>query len=91
MGWGAARKLRRVLENLRRILAIEWVAAARAIELRAPLQPADGTTAALQLLRSEVAGPGADRWLSPELLAADQLLADESLVSAVESVTGPLA
>ena len=91
MGWGAARKLRRVVENLRRILAIEWVAAARAIELRAPLQPADGTAAALQLLRSEVAGPGADRWLSPELLAADQLLADESLVSAVESVTGPLA
>ena len=91
MGWGAARKLRRTIANLRRILAIEWVTAARGIELRAPLQPAAGTAAALDLLRSEVPGPGPDRWLSPELAAADQLLTDEALVPAVESTTGPLA
>ena len=40
MGWHAARKLRQAVDNLRRILAIELVAAARAIELRAPLVPA---------------------------------------------------
>ena len=91
MGWGAARKLGRVVANLRRILAVEWVAAARAIELRAPLAPADATAAALELLRTQVRGPGADRWLSPELHAAEQLLVDETLVCAVESVTGPLA
>ena len=91
MGWGAARKLRRVVANLRRILAVEWVAAARAIELRAPLAAAAGTAAAVTLLRARVAGPGADRWLSPELGAAEQLLCEEALVSAVESVTGPLA
>ena len=90
MGWGAARKLRRVVENLRRILAVEWVAAARAIELREPLAPADATAAALQLLRTRVHGPGADRWLSPELHAAEQLLVEEALVGAVESVAGPL-
>ncbi len=91
MGWGAARKLRRVVENLRRILAVEWVAAARATELRSPLQPADSTAAALQLLRTRVHGPGADRWLSPELHAAEHLLVEEALVGAVESVAGPLA
>ncbi len=91
MGWGAARKLRRVVENLRRILAVEWVAAARATELRSPLRPADSTAAALQLLRTRVHGPGADRWLSPELHAAEQLLVEEALVGAVESVAGPLA
>ncbi len=91
MGWGAARKLRRVVENLRRILAVEWVAAARATELRSPLRPADSTSAALQLLRTRVHGPGADRWLSPELHAAEQLLVEEALVGAVESVAGPLA
>ena len=91
MGWGAARKLRRVVENLRRILAVEWVAAARATELRSPLQPAATTAAALQLLRTQVRGPGADRWLSPELQAAEQLLVEEALVGAVESVAGPLA
>ena len=91
MGWGAARKLRRVVDNLRRILAVEWVAAARGIELRAPLQPAAGTATALGLLRTRVPGPGPDRWLSPELAAAEQMLTDEALVPAVEAVTGPLA
>ena len=91
MGWGAARKLRRVIVNLRRILAIEWVAAARGIELRAPLQPAAGTGAAVSLLRTQVPGPGPDRWLSPELSAAEQMLADESLVPVVEAAAGSLA
>ena len=91
MGWGAARKLRRVVDNLRRILAVEWVAAARGIELRAPLQPAAGTAAAVSLLRRRVPGPGPDRWLSPELTAAERMLADEALVTAVEGATGPLA
>ena len=91
MGWGAARKLRRVVDNLRRILAVEWVAAARGIELRAPLQPAAGTAAAISLLRRRVPGPGPDRWLSPELAAAERMLADEALVTAVEAATGPLA
>ena len=91
MGWGAARKLRRVVANLRRILAVEWVAAARGIELRAPLRPAAGTAAALGLLRSEVPGPGPDRWLSPELETAERMLASEALVTAVEAAAGPLA
>ena len=91
MGWGAARKLRRVIDNLRRILAVEWVTAARGIELRAPLQPAAGTAAAVSLLRRRVPGPGPDRWLSPELAAAERMLADEALVTAVEEATGPLA
>ena len=47
MGWHAARKLRQAVDNLRRILAIELVAAARAIELRAPLVPAPVTAAVI--------------------------------------------
>ena len=90
MGWGAARKLRLVVANLRRILAVEWVAAARGIELRAPLSPAAGTAAAVGLLRTRVPGPGRDRWLSPELAAAEQMLATESLETAVEAATGRL-
>ena len=91
MGWGAARKLRRVVDNLRRILAVEWVAAARGIELRAPLQPAAGTAAAVGLLRTRVPGPGPDRWLSPELAAAEQMLAGDALAAEVEAVTARLA
>ena len=58
MGWAAARKLRVVVTNLTRVLAIELVAAARAIELRAPLEPGAPTGAALELCGSVVPGPG---------------------------------
>jgi histidine ammonia-lyase len=76
--------------NLRRILAVELVCAGAAIELRAPLAPGAGTGAALAALRRAVAGPGADRWLSPDLLAAEGLLTDGSLLAAVEAAAGPL-
>lgn len=75
MGWHAGRKLRRVVENLRRILAIELVTAARAVEMRAPLKPAAVTGALIERLRSAgVAGVGPDRFLAPELAAAEELL-----------------
>ncbi len=91
MAWGAARKLRQVVDNLRRILAVEWVAAARAIDLRAPLLPAAATGAAVRVLRESVPGPGPDRHLAPELARADDLLAAHSVVAAVEEHTGLLA
>jgi histidine ammonia-lyase len=89
-GWAAARKLRRSVDNLRRILAVEMVCAAAAIDLRAPLRPSVGTGAALGVLRRVVAAPGADRWWSPELLSAETLLADGTVLGAVESAIGPL-
>jgi histidine ammonia-lyase len=74
MGWHAGRKLRLAVANLRRIIAIELVTAARAIDLRAPLRPAPKTAALIAELRRNVAGPGPDRDLSDELAAAEALL-----------------
>ena len=76
MGWHAGRKLRKVIDNLRRVIAIELVTAARGIEMRAPLKPAPKTGAMLAKLRKEVLGVGPDRFLSPELEAAERLLRD---------------
>lgn len=87
MGWSAGLKLRRAIDNLRRVLAIELVAAARGVELRRPLRPGPATGAVIAELRRHVPGPGADRWLSPELEAADQLVASGQVVAAAESVT----
>ena len=89
-GWAAARKLRRAVSNLRRVLAVELVCAGAAIDLRAPLAPAEGTGAALAVLRGVVAAPGPDRWLSPDLLAAERVLAEGSLLAAVGATVGPL-
>ena len=74
MGWHAGRKLRTSVTNLRRILAIELVAAARAIDLRAPLTPASTTASVIAQLRAVVPGVGADRFLTPELEAACDLI-----------------
>jgi histidine ammonia-lyase len=90
MAWGAARKLRVSLANLRRILAVEITCAVRALELRAPLEPAPGTAAARDCLRGAVPGFGPDRWLSPELGAAEELVGSGALVESVEAKIGGL-
>src|ERR671925_205679 len=74
MGWAAARKLRTVIANLRRILAVELTCAARALDLRAPLEPGPGTAAARAAVRAAVPGPGPDRWVAPELAEAEALV-----------------
>lgn len=75
MGWHAARKLRRAVAGLGQVLAIELLAAARAVDLRAPLQPAAATAAVRDLLRNNgVHGPGPDRFLAAEIAAATDLV-----------------
>ena len=61
-----ARKLRRAIDGLTRVLAIEILTAARGLDLRAPLQPGAATGAVLaDASRAVVAGPGPDRYLRP--------------------------
>jgi histidine ammonia-lyase len=88
MGWGAARKLRRVLDNLARILAVELVCAARGLDLRAPLAPAPATAAVRRLLRERIAGPGPDRPPAPDLAAAEALVRSGVVALAAEAATG---
>ena len=90
MGWSAARKLRKVVENLARILAIELVTAARAIELREGLSPSPATGRVVKELRKVVPGVGPDRFLSPELEAATTLVNSGTIVSAAREVVKEL-
>jgi histidine ammonia-lyase len=90
MGWGAGRKLRRAVDALTHVLAIELMTAARALELRAPLQPASATAAAVAALRELVPGPGPDRYLTPEIEAAVSAVRSGAVLAAAEAVTGPL-
>jgi histidine ammonia-lyase len=90
MGWGAARKLRSTIANLGRILAVELACAARGLDLRAPLQPGAGTGAALGAVRERLPGPGVDRFLAPELAAAEELVGSGTLLTAVQSRIGTL-
>ena len=90
MGWGAAMKLRTVLDNLSHILAVELCAAARAQELRRPLEPSPATGAVRDALRKKVGGVGPDRVIAPELAAAVALIRSAEILDAAQSVAGPL-
>ncbi|KNY05699.1 histidine ammonia-lyase [Microbacterium sp. GCS4] len=74
MGWAAARKLRRAIDGLGRVLAIEILTGARALDLRAPLQAGRATGAVRDLVRTVAAGPGPDRFLSPDMEAVTALV-----------------
>ncbi len=74
MGWAAARKLRRAVDGLARVLAIEIVTGCRALDLRAPLRPGAVTGAVRDLVRTVVDGPGPDRFVSPEIEAVTELV-----------------
>jgi histidine ammonia-lyase len=90
MGWSAARKLRRAVDALTQVLAIEILTAARALDLRSPLAPAPATAAARLALRQQVPGPGPDRYLAPDIAATVELVRSGQLLAAAETVCGPL-
>jgi histidine ammonia-lyase len=91
MGWSAARKLRRSVDGLARVVAVEVLTAARALDLRAPLEPSPATRAVVRRLRDAgVAGPGPDRHLSPEIETAVSLVQSGAVLAAAESVIGEL-
>ncbi|MCW2496241.1 histidine ammonia-lyase [Jatrophihabitans sp.] len=92
MGWSAARKLRRSVDALTQVLAIELLTAARALDLRAPLQPGPATGAVVAALRQTVPGPGPDRYLAPEIEAAVAFVRSGAAVAAADAaLPQPLA
>jgi histidine ammonia-lyase len=92
MGWSAARKLRRSVDALARVLAIELLTAARALDLRAPLVAGPATGAVVRALRATVQGPGPDRYLSPEIEAAVEFVRTGAALAAADSMlASPLA
>ncbi len=90
MGWNACRSLRRAVDDAIRIVALEAVCAAEAIELRG-LAPARATGAVLAALRDRIPRMDADRFLAPDLAAAESLVRDGTLLRAAVAVTGDLA
>ncbi len=85
MGWHAARKLRRSLDGLGRVLAVELIAAARGIELRGE-GSSPFSTRVISLLRETVPGVGPDRYLAPEIDAAVALVQGGSLDTLVKEM-----
>ncbi|MEO2146310.1 MAG: histidine ammonia-lyase [bacterium] len=91
MGVTAGRKARTILDNTQRVLSIEWICAAQARGFRAELKAGKGVEAGVALLRTKVKALKGDRYLKPDLDAAEELIASGALVAAVEKSAGALS
>jgi histidine ammonia-lyase len=85
MGWNGCRKLRTSIDDAGRVLAIEILCAAQALELRrevGTLRPSPETEAVIGRLRAEVPTLRVDRFLAPDLAAAHRLVMSGTLLPA---------
>lgn len=90
MGWAAAGKLRTVLDNVGSVLAVELLAATRALQLRQPLQPSPAGQLAVRRVAAVVPPLGPDAFLAPQLEAVLAIVRDPGLLAEIEGVVGPL-
>lgn len=90
MGTIGARKLRRVIENVRHVLAIEYLAACQAIDLQTSQGLSPMTAAAYDLLRQQIPMLQEDRIMYPDIRQAARLLTDGVLLDAVVQDNEPL-
>jgi len=74
MGANAATKLYRVIKNVQRVLAIELLTAAQALDLRRPLKSSTPIEKVHSALRKEVSMMAHDRILHDDLVATEHLL-----------------
>src|SRR5450631_4152742 len=90
MGFTAAMRTRRSVSGLRMVLATELVAAAQALELRAPLRPGPATGAVVGSLRKRVAHLDDDRVLAGDLEEAVEWLRRSEWRAALSGVAAQL-
>ena len=86
MGAWAGAKLRRLLLNVQRIVAIEWIVAGQALEHRRPPTGGAGSEVALRVLRERVAAWSEDRSPAADIERVTAGLVDGSMVRAVRTV-----
>ncbi|HEY7878881.1 MAG TPA: histidine ammonia-lyase, partial [Gemmatimonadaceae bacterium] len=85
MAMGAAWKLRRVVQNVRYVVAIELLCAAQGVELRTPLRPARRVAEAIAVIRRHVPPLERDRPLSGDM----RLVADDIAGGAFDAIVAP--
>jgi histidine ammonia-lyase len=83
---GAALKLKRVIANLKNVLAIEFLCAAQGIDFLAPLKPGWGAQKAYQWVRSVSRAVTRDRSLASEIGRVGELIDEKKFSQILKSV-----
>jgi len=86
----AGLKARAILENTRRVIAIELICATQALDFRDPTKCGGGARAAYKKVREKVPMVREDRALANDIESVTKMISDGSLLEAVESSVGPL-
>lgn len=81
MAMGAAWKFRRIVHNVRHVLAIELLCAMQGIDFRRPLRAGKGVERAYATVRSAVSFMEKDRQLSPDIVAIAGLIESGAFTS----------
>jgi len=90
MGSISALKLLSVLRNVERVLAVELLSAAQALDFRAPLKPGRGVHIAYELLRDQIGHANEDYEVRNDLDTCADILRRGDLAAGVESEIGAL-
>lgn len=91
MGSISAIKLLSVLHNVERILAVEYLTAAQALDFRMPLKPGAGVLLAHELLRGRIGHAQKDYEVRNDLDVCVEVLRKGELAAEIERASGPLA
>ena len=83
-------RARDVVANAEVVVALEALVAAQALDLRGPLEPAEGTRAARDAIRSGVTFLDADRELGQDIATVTDLVRSGRLLEAAEGAVGAL-
>jgi len=85
LGTPGALKALKVIDNTRRILAIEYLCAAQAIEFLPRLNLGRGTQAAYERLRAAIPSLEQDRFLSPDIALVEDAMLQPAWLAGIEA------
>jgi histidine ammonia-lyase len=88
MGMTAARQARDAVRLLETVLALELLAAAQGLEFLKPLRPGRGVEGAYHRLRERVEPLERDRFMAPDIVAAEALVRSGDLAGLWQEGTG---
>lgn len=90
MSMTTAIKTRQILENAWTVTAIELMAAAQALDLRAPVKPSPASAAVYEIVRSHVKKLEEDRPLFDDINTLTRITREGAILEAAEKIVGRL-
>ena len=84
MGVHAADKLARIVDNVRNVLAIEFLCAAQGVDLRSPFRPNPALSAAHQAIRDKVPHLVEDRPVHLDIATVRSLIEGGEILGAIK-------